>query len=84
MAVASCTIKERQGPSRPAFGGCSADDQIQQLSWCLIDDEFIFPSPVEKGGPITGHALTVAMRRLTDKVDGRCCNVMEGRSAITS
>jgi integrase len=33
-------------------------------------DEFIFPSPVEKGGPITGHALTVAMRRLTDKVDG--------------
>ena len=34
------------------------------------DDEFIFPSPVEKGGPITGHALAVAMRRLTDKVDG--------------
>ena len=34
------------------------------------EDEFVFPSPVEKGGPITGHALTVAMRRLGDKIEG--------------
>jgi integrase len=34
------------------------------------EDEFVFPSPVERGGPITGHALTVAMRRLGDKIEG--------------
>jgi integrase len=34
------------------------------------DNEYVFPSPVEKGGPITGHALTVAMRRMTGKLDG--------------
>jgi integrase len=34
------------------------------------EDEYIFPSPVETGGPITGHALTVAMRRVSDKIDG--------------
>jgi integrase len=34
------------------------------------EDEYLFPSPIEKGGPITGHALTVAMRRMTTKIDG--------------
>lgn len=33
-------------------------------------DEYLFPSPVEAAGPITGHALTVAMRRLGSKIDG--------------
>jgi integrase len=33
-------------------------------------DSYLFPSPVERGGPITGHALTVAMRRLSNKIDG--------------
>jgi integrase len=49
-------------------------DAVQTISSAIElasdDNEFIFASPVEKGGPITGHALTVAMRRLTDKVDG--------------
>lgn len=34
------------------------------------EDDYLFPSPIEAGGPITGHALTVAMRRLTDKIVG--------------
>jgi integrase len=34
------------------------------------EDEFLFPSPVETGGPITGHALTVAMRRMSEKIEG--------------
>ena len=34
------------------------------------EDDYLFPSPVEAGGPITGHALTVAMRRLGDKIEG--------------
>ena len=34
------------------------------------DDEFVFPSPVEAAGPITGHALTVAMRRMKEKIKG--------------
>jgi integrase len=34
------------------------------------EDEFIFPSPIEAGGPITGHSLTVAMRRMGGKIDG--------------
>jgi integrase len=33
-------------------------------------DKYLFPSPVERGGPITGHALTVAMRRITRKIEG--------------
>jgi integrase len=35
------------------------------------EDEYLFPSPVEAGGPITGHSLTVAMRRMTTKIDGQ-------------
>jgi integrase len=34
------------------------------------EDELLFPSPIEAGGPITGHALTVAMRRMLDKIEG--------------
>jgi integrase len=33
-------------------------------------DSYLFPSPVERGGPITGHALTVAMRRMSKKIEG--------------
>jgi integrase len=35
------------------------------------DEKYLFPSPVDRGGPVTGHALTVAMRRISDKIDGR-------------
>ncbi|QHO72478.1 hypothetical protein ACH79_07425 [Bradyrhizobium sp. CCBAU 051011] len=34
------------------------------------DDNYLFPSPVEAGGPITGHALTVAMSRMGKKIEG--------------
>ncbi len=34
------------------------------------EDDYLFPSPVESGGPITGHSLTVAMRRVLTKIDG--------------
>jgi integrase len=34
------------------------------------EDEYLFPSPVEAGGPITGHALTVAMSRMGKKIEG--------------
>ena len=34
------------------------------------DEEYLFPSPVEHGGPITGHALTTAMRRMAAKIEG--------------
>ncbi len=34
------------------------------------DQEYLFPSPVEAGGPITGHALTVAMSRMGKKIEG--------------
>jgi integrase len=38
----------------------------------LIEDggEYLFPSPVGPGGPITSHALTVAMRRMTTTIVG--------------
>jgi integrase len=37
----------------------------------LIDDgEYLFPSPVVRGGPITSHAMTIAMRRMTTKIVG--------------
>lgn len=41
------------------------------------DDEYIFPSPIEAGGPITGHALTVAMRRMSDKIEGLALKTWE-------
>ncbi len=39
------------------------------------EDEFLFPSPIEAGGPITGHALTVAMRRMSIKIEGPATKV---------
>jgi integrase len=33
-------------------------------------EKYLFPSPVERGGPISGHALTVAMRRMSKKIEG--------------
>ena len=59
-----------QGPSRPVS---AAAVRTIRLAIELVSDhdEFIFPSPVEKGGPITGHALTVAMRRLTIRLTAR-------------
>ena len=35
------------------------------------DEEYLFPTPVARGGPVTGHALTVAMRRMSDKMEGK-------------
>jgi integrase len=43
---------------------------LSALELISDDDDFVFPSPIETGGPITGHALTVAMRRLSQKIDG--------------
>ena len=38
----------------------------------LIDDgdEYLFPSPRERGGPIKSHALTTSMRRMAAKIEG--------------
>jgi integrase len=38
----------------------------------MIDDgdEYLFPSPVERGGSVQGHALTTAMRRMAAKIEG--------------
>ena len=35
------------------------------------DEAYLFPSPVDRGGPVTGHALTVAMRRMSEKIEGK-------------
>jgi integrase len=35
------------------------------------DDEWIFPSPIKNGGPITAHSLTIAMGRMAGKIEGR-------------
>jgi integrase len=35
------------------------------------DEAYLFPSPVDRGGPVTGHALTVAMSRMSQKIEGR-------------
>jgi integrase len=43
---------------------------LSALELISDEDEFLFPSPVETGGPITGHALTVAMRRMSEKIEG--------------
>jgi integrase len=34
------------------------------------DAEYLFPSPVEGGGSIKGHALTTSMRRMAVKIEG--------------
>lgn len=43
---------------------------LSALELISDEDEFLFPSPVQAGGPITGHALTVAMRRMSEKIEG--------------
>lgn len=43
---------------------------LSALELISDSDEYLFPSPVEAAGPITGHALTVAMRRLGTKIEG--------------
>jgi integrase len=35
-----------------------------------LTDEYLFPSPVEHGGSIKGHALTTSMRRIAAKIEG--------------
>ena len=48
-----------------------ARSAVMSASELIADeDDDLFPSPIEAGGPITGHALTVAMRRLIDKIEG--------------
>jgi integrase len=44
---------------------------LSTLKLISEDEEYLFPSPVDRGGPVTGHALTVAMRRMSDKIEGR-------------
>lgn len=43
---------------------------LSALELIADDAEYLFPSPVEHGGPITSHALTTAMRRMAAKIDG--------------
>jgi integrase len=43
---------------------------LSALELIAEDEEYLFPSPIENAGPITSHALTVAMRRLGDKIEG--------------
>lgn len=43
---------------------------LSALELTSDEDECLFPSPIEAGGPITGHALTVAMRRMSNKIEG--------------
>jgi integrase len=43
---------------------------LSALELTADEDECLFPSPIEAGGPITGHALTVAMRRMSKKIEG--------------
>jgi integrase len=47
-------------------------------------DEYLFPSPVEAAGPITGHALTVAMRRMGHKDRRICSDDLGGGSTLAS
>jgi integrase len=44
---------------------------LSSLKLISEDEEYLFPSPVGRGGPVTGHALTVAMRRMSDKIEGK-------------
>jgi integrase len=43
---------------------------LSALELIADDAEYLFPSPVEHGGPISSHALTTAMRRMAGKIDG--------------
>jgi integrase len=44
---------------------------LSALKLISEDEKYLFPSPVDRGGPVTGHALTVAMRRMSDKMAGK-------------
>jgi integrase len=44
---------------------------LSALKLISNNEEYLFPSPVDHGGPVTGHALTVAMRRMSDKMVGK-------------
>lgn len=44
---------------------------IEALRLAPAECEYLFPSPAVRGRPITGHALAVAMSRLSDSLDGR-------------
>jgi integrase len=48
---------------------------LSALKLISEDEEYLFPSPVDRGGPVTGHALTVAMRRMSDKIEGRAAKM---------
>jgi integrase len=52
------------------LSGLARSTILSAIELIADDDDYLFPSPIEAGGPITGHALTVAMRRLTDKIEG--------------
>jgi len=43
---------------------------LSALELIADDAAYLFPSPVEHGGPISSHALTTAMRRMAAKIDG--------------
>jgi integrase len=51
---------------------------LSALELVSEEAEFLFPSPIEAGGPITGHALTVAMRRMSEKIDGPAQKTWKG------
>jgi integrase len=43
---------------------------LSALELIADDAEYLFPSPVEHAGPISGHALTTAMRRMAARIEG--------------
>jgi integrase len=52
------------------LSGLARETVLSALRLISEDEEYLFPSPVDRGGPVTGHALTVAMRRMSDKIEG--------------
>ena len=42
---------------------------LSALELIADDKEYLFPSPVENAGPISGHALTTAMWRMAAKIE---------------
>jgi integrase len=63
----------RSKNGRPHFvplSNLARETLLAALELISDEDDYVFPSPIEKGGPITGHALTVALSRMTAKLDG--------------
>jgi integrase len=52
------------------LSGLARETILSALKLISEDEEYLFPSPVDRGGPVTGHALTVAMRRMSEKIEG--------------